>query len=194
MKTCLAVNQKLSENSVTEWDFCDIQQTFPTGVVWFLPSLWRGVCQQQLERVQQLKSDWCQKTDKISFLEKKIKTQETARHPFILWWQAEKHIMTVQKPDTRTKQRQVQNQSSSTFKWRQHSNFWTGKTLKRNSDAHFHPTLWLLFDKDIRSISSMISISSKPQGPVTSSADGSGQLPQLTPGTKSGCKRPWRKV
>lgn len=75
MKTLLnQANQKLSENSVTEWDFCYIQHTFWTRVAWFLASLWRGVCQQQLQRVPQLKSDWCQKTDKISFLKKKKNT------------------------------------------------------------------------------------------------------------------------
>lgn len=71
------VNQKLSENSVTAWDFCGIQQSFPTGVAWFLPSLWRGVCQQQLQRVPHLKSDWCQKTDKISFLEKNTDSRDS---------------------------------------------------------------------------------------------------------------------
>lgn len=160
MKTLLnKVNQKLSENSVTVWDFCNIQQTVPTGVLWFLPSLWRGVCQQQLQRVPQLKSDRCQKTDKISFLEKNTdsRNSKTSLHSVMT---NRKAYYDCVKAWHKNKTKEVQNQTSSICRWRQHSKLWSVKTLKRNSEAHFHLTLLLLFDKDIRNISSIISISS----------------------------------
>lgn len=78
MKTFLnKVNRKLNENSVTAQDFFDIQHTFLTDVAWLFPSAWRGVCQQQLQTVPELKSDWCQKPDKIYFLEKNTEPRDS---------------------------------------------------------------------------------------------------------------------